>query len=598
MKPPRADLPPRIRRPALAATLLALFSALVLFAWRAAQQTADSLDYALSARTGREIFHPHHLLFTPMIRLARLLISSLGGGEDPLLAGQLHNIVASVIVLIACHEIVRRWTGSSLGGVAAALLLLACRGFWLYSTLVEVYLPATACLALLVLLVTQEERLSTGRVLAGGLLLALAVLYHQPSVLFCAPLAYWFFIAPRGRGWKGGASMLFIAGLLTATAYLLAFLGPAALRGGGESLAAGEPTPARFIRFCLAYAFHPVAGWGTARNLSVLGLGRLLHSQLRNVTTFPWSLRALFIPGTGLLLLLLGGWHLRSIRADRPRRRERIFLLVWIVSYYLFFLWWFPGEKEFFITPLLPLVLLISLAAMDLRDRSGGWSRSRLRLLIPLSLLPALLLGAVNLHGTILPYHRSRGPAYQEASELARSDVPAGCWIFADYTVAENLRYYFGREKAREGVMPLYHFYEGRSLPRELAEAAGGCLAIDLEYVSPEFSAGGVTGARQPGQWFSYLKWLLGAEKAGSGGGISIRSFRVVDLAEGKRYLLLTASREIAEGWRGVFRRLDAGLAGLQDAKGPFARWLERFPSPPEQRSFGKRAPTPNPPAV
>jgi 4-amino-4-deoxy-L-arabinose transferase-like glycosyltransferase len=591
MKPPSASLPPRSRRPALAATLLALFSALILFAGRAAQQTADSLDYALSARTGREIFHPHHLLFTPMIRLTRLLVSSLGGDADPLLAGQLHNIAASVIVLIACHEVVRRWTGSSLGGVAAALLLLACRGFWLYSTLVEVYLPATACLALLVVLVAQEERrLSTGRVLAGGLLLALAVLYHQPSVLFCVPLGYWFFVAERGRGWKEGVWMLGIAGLLTATAYLLAFLGPAALRGGGEGLADGAPTPARFVRFCLAYAFHPVAGWGTARNLSVLGVGRLLHSQLRNVTTFPWSLRALFIPGTGIFLLLLGGWHLRAIRAARPLRRQRIFLLVWIASYYLFFLWWFPGEKEFFVTPLLPLVLLISLAAMDRRERSGESSRSRLRLLIPLSLVPALLLGAVNLRGTILPYHRSRGPAYREASELARAGVPEDCWLFADYTVAENLRYYFGREKAREGVMPLYHFYEGRSLPQELAGAAEGCLAIDLEYVNPDFSAGEVNGALKPRQWFSYLKWLLGAESGGSGGGIAIRRFKTLGLSEGKRYLLLTASREIVASWPGVFGRLDTGLSGLPEAKGPFARWLERFPNP--------EVPTPNPPGV
>jgi hypothetical protein len=572
MKPPGAGL-----RPALAAALLALFAAVVLFAGRAAQQTADSLDYALSARTGREIFHPHHLLFTPMIRLTRLLVARAGGGEDPLLAGQLHNIVASVVVLLACHAIVRRWTGSSFGGVAAALLLLACRGFWLYSTLVEVYLPATACLALLVVLVTREDRrLSAGRVLAGGALLALAVLYHQPSVLFCVPLGYWLFVAPRGKGWKEGAWMLGIAGLLAAMAYLLAFLGPAALRGGGESLDAGPPTVARFVRFCLAYAFHPVAGWGTARNLSVLGIGRLLHSQLRNVTTFPWSLRALFIPGTGVFLLLLGGWHLRAMRADRPLRRQRIFLLVWIVSYYLFFLWWFPGEKEFFITPLLPLALLIALAAMDLRDRPGGWSRSRSRFLIPLSLLPALLLGAVNLRGTILPYHRSRGPAYREASELARAGVPEDCWLFADYTVAENLRYYFAREKAREGVMPLYHFYEGRSLPRELAEAAGGCLAIDLEYVNPEFSAGDVDGARQPERWFSYLTWLLGAERGD--GGMAIRSFKILDLQEGKRYLLLAASREIAEGWPGVFRRLDADLPGRQDGDGPFSRWLERFP--------------------
>ena len=44
----------------------------------------------------------------------------------------------------------------------------------------------------------------------------------------------------------------------------------------------------RFVRFCLAYAFLPNPGWGTVRNVSVLGLGRLIHSQIRDIITFPW----------------------------------------------------------------------------------------------------------------------------------------------------------------------------------------------------------------------------------------------------------------------------------------------------------------------
>src|SRR5438876_9980168 len=80
--------------------------------------------------------------------------------------------------------------------------------------------------------------------------------------------------------------VLGLSGVLVLFAYLLAFL-----HTDGEG---------SFVRFCLAYAFLPNPGWGTARNFSLIGVGRLIHSQIRDVITFPWSLRLLVIPGFAL----------------------------------------------------------------------------------------------------------------------------------------------------------------------------------------------------------------------------------------------------------------------------------------------------------
>src|SRR5437867_1505707 len=71
---------------------LAVSTAVLLLALKASQQTADSLDYALSARTGHGTYHPHHLLFVPVVRFVQEGMLSLGFAADPVLACQLHNV--------------------------------------------------------------------------------------------------------------------------------------------------------------------------------------------------------------------------------------------------------------------------------------------------------------------------------------------------------------------------------------------------------------------------------------------------------------------------------------------------------------------------
>ena len=572
---------------AAAAMFLTLSAGLLLFSLRALEQTADSLDYALSARTGTGMYHPHHLLFIPIVRLFLLGLARAGIGPDPILAGQIHNIFWAIVAAVCLFRVAERLLGSLFGGIVAAFFLLVARGFWLYSTQLEVYVPATGCLALMtVMLMTRpRDSLRVGQGFLLSFLLALAVLYHQSSLLFCIPLGYWLIRGwERERSWKN-LWVLAPAGAVVLGAYLIAFrYSDVETRIPDVLSVTQRSTLGGFVRFCLAYGFYPNTGWGTFRNLSVMGVGRLVHSQVQCLVTFPWILRFIVIPGFGLVLAGLVFWHaLRSARgaAEAPERR---FLLLWLLTYYGFFLWWFPGEREFCITPLYPLILLAALAVKDLSDTVGAPARRRAWVSgAGLGLLGVV--AAINATQTILPCHRDRGSAYAAASTLA-GRLPAECLIMGDYSVGQNLRYYFGRERFWETAMPLFYFYRGLPLPERYRPEREECLAVDLSFVSPDHSLGGLDAYRYPAAWTRFLTWLLGVEEGARPGAVtSCRRFEGMGDIEGSAYLRLHAERQPMDGLRDIFRQLDDAIEKSSGDR-PFETFLKAVnPIPPDPSS-------------
>ena len=568
-------------RQAIVLVALPAFAAVLLLSLKASQQTADSLDYALSARTGRGIYHPHHLLFVPLVRVVQEGMISLGLAADPVVAGQLHNVFWAVVAVLSMFLLAQHLLSSTAGGLLAALFLLLARGFWLYSTQMEAYVPATGSLALLTVFLLLRGRSPTAPImgLAVSVLLALCILYHQSNVFICVPLAYWLVGERNGRNGKR-LWVLGLSGVLVLFAYLLAFL-HADVEGGIAQLSStgSDSALSRFVHFCLAYAFLPNPGWGTARNVSVLGVGRLIHSQIRDVITFPWSLRLLVIPGFALTVAGLVLWH--AIRSWRGAElaSERRFLLIWLLTFYAFFLWWFPGEKEFFIVTLFPLILLAALAVNDLLKQGEAGHGRRRAALCALCCGALVLIGLVNASETILPYHRDRGPAFATASTLA-ARLPAGCLVIGDFSVLQNLRYYYGRERVMETAMPLFYFYRGLTLPDRYRLDAEECIAADLALVRPDYSLGGMDGYRNPAGWSSFAAWLLGVPSDFSSKVSFCRKFEGLGDVEGSPYLRLSAVREPVNGIESVFARLDREVGkGPEDGE-PFQTWLKSAPRP------------------
>ncbi len=568
----------RLRRVILLVALPAL-TAVLLLSLKASQQTADSLDYALSARTGRGIYHPHHLLFVPLVRVVREGLVSPGMPPDPVVAAQLHNVFWAVVAVLSMFLLAEHLLSSTAGGLLAALFLLLARGFWLYSTQMEAYVPATGSLALLMVLLLRRGRSPTPPLVgvAVSVLVALSILYHQSNVFICVPLAYWLVGERSGRDGKR-FWILALSGVLVLLAYLLAFT-HADVGGSIPQLSTtgSDSAPARFLRFCLAYAFLPNPGWGTVRNFSVLGVGRLIHSQIRDMVTFPWSLRLLVISGFAMALAGLVLWHVIRSSRSAELAAERRFLLIWLLTFYAFFLWWFPGEKEFFIVTLFPLILLVALAIKDFfKFADEGRERGRVAV-YALCGAGLALLGLVNASETILPYHRDRGPAFAAASTLG-ARLPAGCLVIGDFSVLQNLRYYYGRERVMETAMPLFYFYRGLPLPDRYRLDAEDCIAADLSFVRPDYSLGGLDGYRNPAGWSKFAAWLLGLSSDSSSKVSSCRKFEGLGDVEGSPYLRLSSTREPVHDLESIFARLDREVGKSPEDGEPFQTWLKSAP--------------------
>lgn len=75
---------------------------LLLLIFRTQMQTEDSLEYALHVRSGERLFHPHHLLFSPLVRLIYLGLSTLYPTMDAILAAQVHNAFWAVVGVTSC----------------------------------------------------------------------------------------------------------------------------------------------------------------------------------------------------------------------------------------------------------------------------------------------------------------------------------------------------------------------------------------------------------------------------------------------------------------------------------------------------------------
>lgn len=539
---------------------LALVTLLLLFSLRALEQTADGLNYALSAKTGEGMLHPHHLLYAPIVRGFLLVLGRVSDAFDAVLSAQVHNSLWSAVAVVCMYLVVGRLLSSRAWGLIAALTLLIAQGFWTFSTQVEVYVPATGALMLLaaVLLLRRRAVLEDREMVLVSLVLAMAVFYHQTNVLFAIPLGY-YLLATQGRDRvKILLAILGLAGLVVFCGYVLAFLYVEpiwSVRG--------------FVRFCLSYTFHLNPQWGTVDNLSIGGVRALLRSQYANFAVIR-SGGGILAVGFGFVVLLLALWNL--IRAFRLPEHSAVrgLCVLWLAVYFAFFLWWLPAEHEFFVTPLVPILLLGFMTVGDLTARLGS-SRGRV-LLVGAGILVALLWG-LNLKA-YMPQHRSRGPRYQEASALAAQSAQR-CVVCTNYAVLGRLRFYFEEPRVLESHIALVSFYRRLPLPDAYRLEKERCILIHPSRVVPDYRITGFDGYRDPEGWLRFAEWLFDFEYDAEGAFTACRDFELVGEGEVYSYLRLLPSRIAVDGLGALFERLDEQVSlpfsGKADS---FRHWL------------------------
>jgi len=542
--------------------ILAVGTFFLLYGFRAAAQTGDSLDYAQSITTGSDLFHPHHLLFNPIIRFLFVLVSHLGGTVDVIAVAQIHNILWAIAAILAMFLVVRHLLKSVSWGAGAAVLLLLTKGFWAYSTQVQVYVPAAGCLAILTaLLILRDKFVRTfPGVLMVSLIFSLSIFYHQASVFFAIPMAF-LLMADESRGKRRTLPIsLFLSGCIVLPAYVLAFLSIA----GGKTLSA-------FVRFCLSYVFYPNPDWGTLKNVSLKGVGHIVLSQAKNFIFFP---REWYVPaavGLAVCLVALWIWHALQILKKANEAKIRIFSWLWLLPVLVFLLWYEPGAYELMIVTILPIQLLVFIALNDIRTAMKSSAR---RAMAGAGVLFILVLGGVNFRQAILPVHGSRGPNYDEA-KLLNMGTPQDAMIFSSWYVQQNLRYYFQRERALEADIALFCFYRSLPLPEDYAVDRTRPIVISPAYLYPEAEISKVVvlnGYRNPSEWLRFLEWLFQFEYDSERRLISCRSFEVVNVGLG--YLTLSPVRMNVDGLGDLMATLDTQIrTRLADPVPHFMDW-------------------------
>jgi hypothetical protein len=336
-----------------------------------------------------------------------------------------------LVLGVAAARWCRRWPWTAAHGLGVVALLLACRGVLFYATHVETYLPSAACLAMLAATVTDPRSRSRD----VTLWLVLAVLYHQTNVLIVPAI-----LAVSKNLRRDLARVLLPAGGITFALYVLAWRIEGVERG--------------LFSWMLTYAHADVPAWGRVENFSPSGLATLGASQLRMIAPVPESLVTIAGIAFWIALATLVAHHVRRLHGD-PTAHRRL-ALTWLAVQLPFFLWWMPGDPDFFLATLLPLWML-AIAFVDERFRG-------LRDPVVGGLAVLLLAGNLATTGRIL--HASAGPAHAEAAALARS-APVDAVLVVDYGVQQQLLYHHAEYDAVEANQFVRRVREG--MPPEWA---------------------------------------------------------------------------------------------------------------------------------
>jgi len=379
------------------------------FLLRSIGQTPDGLSYALATRTGVDVYHAHHLLYVPVTRFLFLLT----GGREAIVAGALHNLIWLVVLALGAWRLagLRRWSHG--GALLAAGALLSSRGVLYYSTHVETYLPALACLVMFAAVWFKPARSN----LTAAAWLALAVLYHQTNVLLVVPM-----LAVSDRPRRDLLRVVLPAGLAVLGLYI-----------AGWQLAQSSTG---FVPWLMTYARADVPAWGSAAHFSTAGLTAMGLSQLRMILPVP---EALARPAAVALLAALAGMTWHHLR-QTDYRRERRFALVYLAVYLPFFLWWIPADPDFFLATLLPLwwLALLWLADLDARWR-GRWL-----------VVPVVLLLAGNLWFTARPFATDPGSDHVLAMKM-HAGVSERSAMVVGYGLEQELLFHTNRQAVYEG---------------------------------------------------------------------------------------------------------------------------------------------------
>ncbi len=427
---------------------------ILLFMFSVHTMTSDSLSYIRVARdsdTQHLLFHPHHLFYIPTLKLLFLLFSKIYAGIIAKMLGG----VAAVACILGMYQIFAKIFSDLWIPAIWAFCLLICSGFWLFAVQ-EVYVPSMAFLVVLTWLmieIFEKQSVSTlDAVKLAGILIG-AVGFHQTNVLISVPMIFVLYSLPLSLNdkLKKGLIIFGSSGILTLLMYIIA----ARIKMGAWGLEA-------FSQFCFEYHNRGVQGWGELQNVSLPNLFKLMGRQYQNIFELPEDIYEKFGFRTFVLTCLMFFWQHKQIQKKADFAQLRYFCLLWLGIYYAFFLWWLPGEREFTIVTLIPLLILLALFAKDLCDllQKKYLTFSKITLYL---LSSALIVGILQANLSYIQTWHTKISYQEETAKEFLSNGKPPCNIYIDDFGTFEYLCYLNNEQvsARAAYFMLDYAYKG-----------------------------------------------------------------------------------------------------------------------------------------
>lgn len=493
-------------------------------------EAEDALRYVVDVTRGDELFHPHHLLFAAVGRVAYQGWLALGLDGDALRPMQLLSAVSGAVAAALLHAICIRAGTSRMLAASVTLATAGSFGFWLYSVEAETYiLPLPWILVAYGLLLTRPSTVAIPaaspapacaiRVSLAALCLSFAALLHQQSVLYFFPAALLLWWQAEGmpaqQRLRAPVALLGLGG----AACLGAYIWVAVQSVGVQSLDG-------FLNWMLGYASDgPWEPWslktplmaliGLARALVGIhaflgfeGLYSLAHDSFPQVILAEEHFQALrtapaqrvlaftALATSGVLAMSLLPRTLRHFFAGRGAQvaaggRSPILLRVAIVAILVqagFATAWEAYNPEFWIAVIPWLMLTVGLIIHRQRDRLGTWLFA--------GFAAALTVG--NASGSILPMTDPKTDFWLEQTAPARSvAMPGDVWLTLGGYISDGYLSRHTGERVISATEPYSEVLERITLAAQRSPARGRLLVSSWIIDPPA----GVRASRQLIRW-------------------------------------------------------------------------------------------------
>jgi hypothetical protein len=439
---------------------------------------ADSGEFQRVAATAGLAHPPGYPLYT----MLGWLFTRLPLGPNPAWRVNLFSAVTAAATVALVFQTARRMTGSTWGGLAAALTLGSATTFWATGTKASIR-PMTAFFTALCVYALVEYRFQV----AGGkwqvadrclilfaLFLSLGFTHHYASMAFPAIpfIIYLVLVDPailrQPRRWLRPAAA-FILGL-----FVLLYL---PLRGAPDL---NLTTPAGFLHYFLGLGFG-----GDMFAVSLLDrlviLPTLLGFQFNTVLLLAAIIGALLLlwRDRKLALLLIGSLILHTIVVLTYRA---------------------PQTVEYMMPAYVPLALLAATPAQSIANlRSHKWASLQVGKFASLQvcrfavLVALLVAGMINLTAHLPSYVAlSKSHDARRYAETLLHDAPADAIVLSNWHWFTPLRYLQEVEGLRPDVRVEYVYPEGHSLAQNVVDRIEATIpqrpVVVTDYYEQEYS--------------------------------------------------------------------------------------------------------------